>query len=255
MQTHFWACEDLRVLILIQMSKDLKKTYIVTNPRTFDIMAGLLYTVFFVTVSINPTKFKACIYLHSLLIKKKYHLNDAWGRQVGCGTWTERGRSPEKRLYCYRRVSFITSTSLKSISTISASNTGCPSMKMYLLVWGTQQCSASAWDTCFSEMNMEIIESCSNHNISEEESAQNFQAHSSPNPVLPIQRPWYLEHLWTGGRRNRELLHLWKPNPRIPGLLNSQIIYRKKVACWDGIWIYEGVLTSFKAGRRASGKV
>ena len=153
------------------------------------------------------------------------------------------------------RVSFIPGTSLKSISTISASNTGCPSMKMYLLVWGTQQCSASAWDTCFSEMNMELIESCSNHNMSEEESAQNFQAHSSPNPVLPIQRPWYLEHLWTGGRRNRELLHLWKPNPRIPGLLNSQIIYRKKVACWDGIWIYEGVLTSFKAGRWASGKV
>ena len=84
-----------------------KKTYIVTNPHTFVIMAGLLYTVFFVTVSINPTKFKACIYLHSSLIKKKYHLNDAWGRQVGCSTRTERGRSPEKRLYCYRRVTFL----------------------------------------------------------------------------------------------------------------------------------------------------
>ena len=107
MQTHFWACEDLRVLILIQMSKDLKKTYIVTNPHTFVIMAGLLYTVFFVTVSINPTKFKACIYLHSLLIKKKYHLNDAWGRQVGCSTTTERRRSPERRLYCYGRVTFL----------------------------------------------------------------------------------------------------------------------------------------------------
>ena len=152
------------------------------------------------------------------------------------------------------RVSFIPGTSLKSISTISASNTGCPSMKVYLLVWGTQQCSASAWDTCFSAMSMEIIENCSNHNISEKESAQNFQAQSSPNPVLPNQGPWYLKQLWTGGRRNREYFHLWKPECRNE-LWHSQIIYRKKVAGWDGIWIYEGVLTSFKAGPGASGKV
>ena len=42
---------------------------------------------------------------------------------------------------------------------------------------------------------MELIESCSLHNISEEKSAQNFQTSASPNPVLPIEGPWYLKNL------------------------------------------------------------
>ena len=177
------------------------------------------------TVSVNPTKFKACTYLHWFLIKKRHHLNNcAWGSQIGSSTTTKRGRSPARRFYCYGRVSFlfrnsqrhvlepiiylrkailklkrqqywnlimcrvsfITGTFLKSLSTISASNTGCPSMKMYLLVWEIRQWNGTAWDTCFSEMGMERIKSCSNHNISEEESARSFQTSTSLNAVLPI---------------------------------------------------------------------
>ena len=67
-------------------------------------------------------------------------------------------------------------------------------MKMYLLVSEAQQQSGSAQDTSFSEMGMERIERCSKHDISEEKSAQNFQTSTSPNPVLPIEGPWYLKN-------------------------------------------------------------
>ena len=43
-------------------------------------------------------------------------------------------------------------------------------------------------------MGMERIERCSKHDISEEKSAQNFQTSTSPNPVLPIEGPWYLKN-------------------------------------------------------------
>ena len=100
-------------------------------------------------------------------------------------------------------------------------------MKMYLLVSEAQQQSGSASDTSFSEMGMERIERCSKHDISEEKSAQNFQTSTSPNPVLPIEGPWYLKNFGmaveeTGSTKSSEN----KTAQDRSG--HTQIIYRKK---------------------------
>ena len=74
---------------------------------------------------------------------------------------------------------------------------------------------------------MERIERCSKHDISEEKSAQNFQTSTSPNPVLPIEGPWYLKNFGmaveeTGSTKSSEN----KTAQDQSG--HTQIIYRKK---------------------------